>query len=178
MITYAQEEEQGSAADLAKKLANPIASLISLPFQNNTDFGIGDNLGTRNTMNIQPVIPIGLSENLNLITRVILPVISQQSMTGVGNSEFGLGDAIISAFLSPVTTKSGIVWGAGPVILAPTATNDFLGSKKFGVGPTAVALYQKKGMTFGALVNQIWSIAGDAERPDISMLFLQPFFIV
>ena len=90
--------------DLAKKLANPIASLISVPFQNNTDFGFGDNLGTRNTLNIQPVIPIGITENLNLITRVILPVISQQSMTLVGNSEFGLGDAVISAFLSPAST--------------------------------------------------------------------------
>jgi hypothetical protein len=127
-------------------------------------------------MNIQPVIPIGITENLNLITRVILPVISQQSITGVGNSEFGLGDAVISAFLSPASTKSGLIWGAGPVILAPTATIDFLASKKLGIGPTAVALYQTRGMTFGALANQIWSVAGDAGRADVSMLFFQPFF--
>ena len=169
------QEEPGSAADLAKKLANPIASLISVPFQNNTDLGIGKNLGSRNILNIQPVIPIGITENLNLITRVILPVISQQGITGTGDSEFSLGDAVISAFFSPASTKSGVVWGMGPVVLAPTATNDFLASRKFGIGPTAVALYQAGGITFGALVNQIWSIAGDASRPDVSTFFFQPF---
>jgi len=176
MLASAQDEGEGSAAELAKKLANPIASLISAPFQNNTDIGIGDNLGSRNTLNIQPVIPISITENLNLITRVILPVISQQNVLDVGTSVKGLGDAVISAFLSPASTKSGIIWGAGPVILAPIATSDFLGSKKFGIGPTAVALYQARGMTFGALVNQIWSVAGDADRPDVSTFFLQPFF--
>lgn len=176
MLASAQDEEQGSAADLAKKLANPIASLISVPFQNNMDIGIGDRLGSRNTLNIQPVIPISITDDLNLIARVILPVISQQSITGTGNSETGLGDAVISAFFSPASTKSGLIWGAGPVILAPIATNDFLASKKFGIGPTAVALYQTGGMTIGALVNQIWSVAGDQARPDINMLFLQPFF--
>ncbi len=103
-------------------------------------------------------------------------LISQQGITGIGDSEFGLGDAVISAFFNPASTKSGIVWGVGPVVLAPIATNDFLASKKFGIGPTAVALYQTGGITFGALVNQIWSVAGDAARPDVSTLFLQPFF--
>jgi hypothetical protein len=172
----AQEGEKNEAAELAKKLSNPIANLISAPLQNNLDVGIGDNLGSRNTLNIQPVIPIRLTDNLNLITRVILPVISQQGITGVGNSEFGLGDAVISAFLSPAESKGGLTWGAGPVVLVPTATHDLLASKKFGVGPTAVALYQNKGFTFGGLINQIWSIAGDTDRPDVSMMFFQPFF--
>jgi hypothetical protein len=171
-----QEPVKESAEELAKKLANPISSLISLPFQNNTDFGIGDNNGTRNTLNIQPVVPISLTENLNLITRVVLPYITQYNITDVGNNESGLGDAVMSAFLSPSNSKNGITWGAGPVFLIPTGTNDFLTSKKFGIGPTAVALYQNNGMTIGGLINQIWSVAGNENRSDVSSLFFQPFF--
>jgi hypothetical protein len=170
--THAQEG--GDAAELAKKLANPIASLISVPFQNNMDIGI-DGVGSRNTLNFQPVIPVGLSDNLNLITRVILPIISQYNIVGVGGSQFGLGDAVVSAFLGPASTGSGLIWGAGPVFLVPTGTQDALTAKKFGVGPTAVALYQTHGITLGALVNQIWSVAGDDTRPDVSNLFVQPF---
>jgi len=171
-----EEKPQESAEELAKKLANPISSLISLPFQNNTDLGIGPNNGSRNTLNIQPVIPISLNENLSLITRMILPITTQYDVTGLGNTETGLGDAVLSAFLSPSKSKGGLTWGAGPVFLVPTATDDFLGAKKFGIGPTAVALYQTNGMTIGALINQIWSIAGDNDRGDVSSLFFQPFF--
>lgn len=171
-----EDKPQESAEELAKKLANPISSLISLPFQNNTDLGIGPNNGSRNTLNIQPVIPISLNENLSLITRMILPITTQYDVTGLGNTETGLGDAVLSAFLSPSKSKGGLTWGAGPVFLVPTATDDFLGAKKFGVGPTAVALYQTNGMTIGALINQIWSVAGDNDRGDVSSLFFQPFF--
>lgn len=172
-----QEDPKADAAELAKKLANPIASLISLPFQNNLDIGIGDNLGSRNTLNIQPVVPLSITDNINLITRVILPVISQHNISGTGNSETGLGDAVVSAFLSPSVSKGGLTWGAGPVLLVPTATNDLLASKKFGLGPTAIALYQTRGMTIGALINQIWSVAGDDTRQDLSTMFVQPFFV-
>ena len=171
-----EEAPQASAEELAKKLANPISSLISLPFQNNTDFGIGDNNGSRNTLNIQPVIPISLTEKVGLITRVVLPYVTQYNITGIGNNESGLSDALVSAFLSPSSSKNGITWGAGPVFLIPTGTNDFLTSKKFGIGPTAVALYQNKGITIGGLINQIWSVAGNDDRPDVSTLFFQPFF--
>jgi hypothetical protein len=175
---FAQEKSAAAAADaaeVAKKLANPVASLISVPFQNNLDVGIGDNNGARNTLNIQPVIPIKISENLNLIARVILPVVAQYNITGERTSQSGLGDALASAFFSPTPGEGGWIWGAGPAILVPTATNEYLASRKLGIGPTALALKQKNGWTFGALANQVWSVAGNEDRPDVNQLFLQPF---
>ncbi len=176
-ISFTQNvSAQGSAEELAKKLANPISSLISIPLQNNTDVGIGKFNGTRNTLNIQPVVPISLSKKLNLIARWVQPIISQYNVTGDGKQESGLGDAVVSTFFSPANSKGGLTWGAGPVFLVPVGTNNFLTSKKFGIGPTAVALYQSKGKTIGALVNQIWSVAGDNNRSDVSQFFIQPFF--
>lgn len=163
------------AAEVAKKLANPIASLVSVPFQNNLDIGIGQYHGSKNTLNFQPVIPISLSSKLNLIGRIVLPIISQQNITAEGARQTGLADAIVSAFFSPAIPKNGVVWGAGPCFLVPTATNDSFAAKKFGVGPTAVILKQAKGWTVGALVNQIWSVAGDKDRPAVNQMFLQPF---
>jgi hypothetical protein len=164
------------AAELAKKLANPIASLISVPFQNNTFYGIGPYKGTQNTMNFQPVVPIKLSEHLNLITRYIIPIITQYNLSGENTSQSGLSDATISAFLSPSKTKNGLTWGAGAAFLVPTATNQDLGTGKFGVGPTIVVLKQGHGITLGALANQIWSVAGQADRAAVSQMFIQPFF--
>ncbi len=176
--TFAQEEPKpagSDAAELAKKLSNPVASLISVPFQNNTDVGIGTYNGSRNTLNIQPVIPIKLSAKLNLISRVVLPVVSQHNITGEGTHQSGLGDAVVSAFFSPAESKNGLVWGVGPALLLPTATDNVLGTKKFGVGPTALILKQTHGWTIGALANQIWSVAGDVDRQDVNQMFLQPF---
>ena len=164
------------AAELAKKLANPIASLISVPFQNNTFYGIGSLKGTQNVLNIQPVVPIKLNENLNLITRYIIPIVTQYNLTGEGASQSGLGDATVSAFLSPSKTRNGVTWGVGPAFLVPIATDSYLGTGKFGIGPTAVVLKQVNGFTYGALANQIWSVAGEADRAAVSQLFVQPFF--
>jgi hypothetical protein len=181
-LLLAQEAEKpkappaNEAAELAKKLANPIASLISVPFQNNTFYGIGPLKGTQNIMNFQPVIPFTLTENLNLITRYIIPIATQYDITGENTSQSGLSDATVSAFLSPSHTKNGLTWGVGPAFLIPTATNTYLGTGKFGIGPTAVILKQANGFTYGALLNQIWSVAGQSDRPDISQLFVQPFF--
>jgi hypothetical protein len=166
---------QDDAAALAKKLANPIASLISLPFQNNLDHGIGNLNGSRYTLNIQPVIPISISKKLNLITRVIVPIVSQYNITEVAKHQSGISDIVASAFLSPTNTKNGVTWGAGPVFLFPTGSDKYLTGKKFGIGPTIVALKQKNGWTYGALINQIWSVSGSKERPDISQMLLNPF---
>lgn len=171
----AQDKPSESAVDLAKKLSNPIASLISVPFQNNTDVGIGAYNGSRNTLNFQPVIPISLSPSLNIITRVVLPIITQQDITAPGAKETGLSDAVVSAFFSPAEAKNGLTWGVGPAILVPTATEKLLGAEKIGVGPTAVILKQANGWTYGALVNQIWSVAGSNDRADVNQMFIQPF---
>lgn len=175
-IVNAQTEKPAvSAEELAKKLSNPVASLISVPFQNNTDVGIGPLNGTKNTMNLQPVVPLSLSKSLNLITRVILPIVTQRDITGAGQTQSGLSDVVASAFVSPKEAKNGLTWGVGPAMLIPTASNNFLGGQKWGFGPTALVLKQTHGWTIGGLMNQIWSFAGDKNRNDISQLFLQPF---
>ena len=163
------------AAAIAKKLANPIGALISVPFQNNTDVGIGEYNGSRNTMNFQPIVPISLSAKYSLITRYIVPVIAQHDITGEGTQEAGLSDILVSGWLSNAVVKNGVVWGVGGAFLVPTATDDLLGTKKMGVGPTIIALQQKNGWTYGALMNQIWSVAGDADRADVNQMYLQPF---
>jgi hypothetical protein len=165
------------SAELAKKLSNPVASLISVPFQANMDFSEGlTDSGNKMTLNIQPVVPIGITENFNLIVRTIVPVIWQTDLLGNNTSQFGLGDTTQSFFFSPKKpTAGGIIWGAGPVFLYRTGTNEFTTGKKWGVGPTIVVLKQFGPTTVGFLGNHIWSVAGSNERPDISSSFLQPF---
>lgn len=164
------------AAELAKKLSNPVAALISVPFQYNWDTGIGPADADRSTLNIQPVIPISLNQDWNLISRTIVPIIDADSPVVGGEDHSGLGDTSQSMFFSPkAPTASGWIWGAGPVFLLPTASNDALGSEKWGIGPTAVVLKQENGWTYGALANHIWSFAGDDKRADVNATFLQPF---
>ena len=150
------------AADLAKQLSNPVSALISVPFQANWDFNIGPANGTKFTLNIQPVIPISISKDWNLILRTILPVISQTDVFGQSGTQSGLGNTKQSFFLSPKAPgPGGLIWGLGPVGYYPTATSSLLGPDKSGLWQTLVALVQKKGWTVGILANEIWSVGGN-----------------
>jgi hypothetical protein len=168
--------QEPDATALAKKLSNPIADLISVPIQFNFDRGLGaDGDGERYLTNIQPVIPFGITEHWNVVSRTILPVVGLDGVAPVG-SEFGLGDVTQSLFFSPKAPgPGGLIWGVGPVALIPTATDDALGAEKWAAGPTAVALIQRGPWTVGALVNHLWSFAGDDDRADVNASFFQPF---
>ena len=169
--------QKGGDAELAQELSNPIADLITVPIQMNYDRDIGSqDDGWKLQTNIQPVIPFKLNVDWNLITRTILPVIYQDDILPGSGSDFGLGDLNLSLFFSPKEPASGgLLWGAGPVLLFPTATEKLLGAKKWGAGPAAVALTMRGPWTVGMLANHVWSYAGDSDRPDISNTFLQPF---
>ena len=162
-------------AELAKKLQNPVADLISIPLQNNWDFGVGPADAMRYTLNVQPVIPFHLTSNWNLITRTILPIVHAESPLKGGRDKSGVGDILQSFFFSPSAPVGGWIIGGGPVFLYPSATDSVLGSEKWGAGPTAVLLRQQNGWTYGMLANHLWSFAGTDRRQDVSATFMQPF---
>ncbi|UCH79528.1 MAG: neuromedin U [Candidatus Coatesbacteria bacterium] len=173
---YAQSEEE-----LAKKTQNPVADLISFPLQNNTNFGLGTFDRVQNVLNIQPVIPINAGP-VNVITRTIAPVVYQPDFVVVGGKRdvaesggtFGLGDVNATAFITPAAGGK-VIWGAGPILSFPTATDDVLGTKKWGVGPSAVVLAMPGRWTVGVLVNNVWSVAGDENRSDVNAMLVQYF---
>jgi len=171
------ETEAGGdeGAELAKQLQNPVASLISVPFQNNFEFNLGPNDdGFKYTLNFQPVIPVSLNQDYNLIIRTIVPIISQDDVIP-GTSQSGLSDITQSFFFSPKKPVGGLILGFGPVMLYPTATDSLLGTERWGAGPTLLVLKQVGGWTYGALLNHIWSYAGDEHRDYVSSTFVQPF---
>lgn len=172
----AEPDRQENEVELAMELQNPVASLISVPLQNNWDFGIGQASAMRYAVNVQPVIPFSLGKKWNLITRTIVPVIYAEAPVEGGLDRAGLGDIVQSFFFSPkAPTARGWIWGFGPVLLYPSATEKQLGAGQFGMGPTAVLLNQKGGWTYGALLYHIWSVAGEGGRADVSATFMQPF---
>jgi len=162
-----------SAEELAKKLANPIAAMISVPFQFNWDRGYGSADGNQLTINVQPVIPISLNDDWNLISRTIIPIKHQDDIAGQSGTQFGIGDTLQSLWFSPKEpTSSGLIWGVGPVIYLPTATDSALGTDEWGAGPTAIVLTQIGPWTIGGLTNHVWSF-DDANS--VNATFVQPF---
>jgi len=173
----AAQAQSQDAAELAKQLSNPVASLISVPFQFNYDARIGPvRDGEKFYLNFQPVIPISLDKDWNLISRTIVPIVSQRNIFPGADDQSGLGDITQSFFFSPkVPAPGNIIWGVGPVFLLPAGTDPLLGTEKWGAGPTVVVLTQQGGWTIGILANHIWSVAGDSNRADVNSTFLQPF---
>lgn len=160
--------------DLAKVAQNPMADLISLPLQNNFDFGVGPENGTRYVLNIQPVMPQALNEDWNVIHRTIIPLIDQPLLAPGFGDTFGLGDIQYQAFFGP-SNSEGLVWGAGPVLALPTASDDSLGTGKWSAGAGAVVIKMAGPWVVGGLVNNIWSFAGDGDRGNVNQMLIQYF---
>jgi hypothetical protein len=175
--TCAQDHHE-SDEELAKKLNNPISAMISVPFQYNYDKKLGPNdEGHKQTLNIQPVIPITLNAEWNLIARSIVPIIAQDNVFP-GKSESGLGDITEEVFFSPQKPNAwGMIWGVGPVFFLPSGSDPHLSARKWGLGPTGVALVQHGPWTYGLLANHIWAVPGPNNRPNLSDTFVQPFLL-
>ena len=152
------------AQELAKKLSNPVSDLVSVPLQFNWEFGHGPDEDTWQITNLQPVVPFQITANTNMIARLIMPTVNTPGNTVEG-------DMTGSLFFSPARA-GGVLWGAGPVLHLPRT------GEKWGIGPTAVVLKQEGKVTFGALVNHVWSFAGDEDAAEVNQTFLQPFFAI
>jgi hypothetical protein len=165
-----------SAEELAKLAQNPVGNLISVPFQNNTNLNFGPEKGTQNVLNIQPVIPVSINSEWNIITRTIVPVISMPSLYPGDDRTNGIGDTVFTAFLSPAVPK-GLIWGVGPVVQLPTNSNSVLGNNNWGLGPSFVVLHLEKGdpWVLGVLANNIWSLTGSKQGGSYSNGLIQPF---
>ena len=176
LLPVASAHAELSAEELAKLAQNPVGNLISLPFQNNTNLHFGPEKGTQNILNIQPVIPVSIDKDWNIITRTIVPVIWNPALGPDIDSKSGVGDIVFTAFLSPASPGEWI-WGAGPVVQIPTNSNAELGNRNWGMGPSVVVLHLDHGSpwVYGALVNNIWSLTSDKQGGAYSNLTLQPF---
>jgi len=172
-VVLAQDSTDSTTEDLAKAAQNPIANLISLPLQNNTNFDTGPDERTHNVFNVQPVWPVTLNENWNFITRTILPVVSQPLANG--ERENGLGDTTFTGFFSP-TKSDKLTWGVGPIVLIPTATDDALGADEWGGGLSVVVLTQPGNWVVGSLFSNVWTPEEDNGDRAVN-LFTWQYFI-
>ncbi len=168
------EAGENETDELARAVQNPVASMISLPFQNNTGFNFGPQEKTHNSLNIQPVCPFELNKDWNLITRTILPVVSQPGFTSSQDRKNGLGDTVFTAFLSPKDSGKWI-WGAGAALLLPTSTDDRLGAGEWGAGPSFVALTMRGPWVVGSLFSNVWSFTHDGDDDKVNLFTWQPF---
>ena len=169
-------DADAQAASIAQKLSNPVASLISVPIQINYDdkYGLNEKGSVWRT-NVQPVIPISLNDDWNMISRTIVPIVKQSDVPVPGLSESGIGDIVQSVFFSPKKpTDNGLIWGIGPVINIPTSTKETLGPEAWAAGPTGLVLKQSGPWTYGALANHLWSFAKE-DKTEINASFVQPF---
>jgi hypothetical protein len=174
---WSQPDDDQRAESEAMVLANPIPAMVILPVRLKYDAGVGPAGGTRMTLSVQPILPVALGADWLLITRTTLPLIHQSHLAPGAGAQLGLGDLTTSGFFTPMPTgRGGLIWAAGPTLHLPTATSALLGASKWGVGPAFVVLEQARPFTVGLLVNHLWSVAGDATRPDLNMTHLQPFF--
>ena len=170
------DAQQNQEAELAKQTLNPVAALISVPlkFDYNSDLGPTES-GNQSVVTVQPVIPVSISADWNLISRTLIPVISQHNLPLGSGTQQGLGDTTQQFYFSPKKpTDAGWIWGVGPQFQLPTGGNMFT-AYKWGAGPTVVVLKQQNGWTYGALVNQMWSLSRDSRKSDYSIFYAQPF---
>jgi hypothetical protein len=170
VVFAADDNSKDSLSELAKQTQNPVAPMISVPFQGNINLNSGPEKNTQVIVNFQPVIPVPLSKKWNLINRIVLPIISNPQPV----KEFGLGDTNISFFFSPAR-PSKFIWGLGPVVQIPTATSSTLGSGIWAAGPTGVGVYMDGPWVIGVLANNRWTFAGPGNRPYYNQMLLQPF---
>jgi hypothetical protein len=174
-----QTPESGQEEDKAKKLAqesqNPVSSLIQFPFQLNMAGGMGSFQRSAVILNIQPVIPIPLSKTWTLVPRLITPLVGSPDVMQAQGTTWGVGDFNPQIYVA-VQLPAGFTVALGPTIVIPTATDPRLGSGKLSLGPSAVALWTGHGIVGGVLVNNAWSVAGNAMSSDVNSFFLQPFF--
>ncbi len=163
------QAQEKSTAELAKASQNPIANMMSFPFQNNTVYNLGQFDRTQNVLNIQPVLPF---YDGRLITRTIIPIVWQPDITTEDETSTGLGDITFTAFYAPET--DGVTWGVGPVILFPTG-GETRGSQRWGIGPSVIVLVMPGQWVTGFLFNNIWGFAGKENRQEVNKMLFQPF---
>ena len=175
IIAGVQPTRAQESSNIAKQAQNPIARLISVPFENDFNPQTGIKKEDSYVLQVKPVVPLKLSNDWNLITRTVIPIIQEPDVTSRISSATGIGDVNLSLFLSPSKAFHQIIWGAGPIISFPTASQDILGTKKVSVGPTAVALKSQGHWLYGTLINNLFSMAGPSARADVNQMFMQPF---